>query len=183
MMVLSDEQLALATMVGKLRTSNGREAGRNDYLKCERALAGSNDVQASIAECALALKTGFPWRAFKPIGRHKGRAACGEPDVGPLEVKSISKAHHKLILHSHPLMLSPHVRLLVESPRVTFTGWAFGFEVWNDKHWDATLPTPAYARKELYGIESLWDWCRSYGLELNEVAYPVFAEGWEPNGT
>ena len=179
-MILSKEQLSLATQVGELRTRNGREAGRNDYLKCDRALAGSKDVQAAIAECALALKTGFPWRAFKPIGRHQGRANCEEPDVGPLEVKSISKPHHKLILHSHPLMLVPHVRLLVEVPRVAFTGWAFGFEVWKDKYWDTTLPTPAYARKDIYGLESLWNWCKQGGWNLEEVACPVFAEGWEP---
>lgn len=179
-MILSAEQMKIAALVGNLRTQNGRGAGRGDFLSCNRAVSGISDIQAAVAECAMALYTGFPWKAYKPAGEHKGRKTCPEPDVGPLEVKSISQPHHKLILHTEPIMNIPHVRLLVKGSEVTFTGWAFGFEVWNEKHWDASLPTPAYARKNLYQAKSLWDWCRQSGWKINPVSVPNFAEGWEP---
>jgi hypothetical protein len=179
-MILTDKQMQLAIRVGNLRTKSG--AGRGDYLSCGRAPSGMSDVQAAIAECAMALKTGFPWRAYKSSSEHKGRSKCPEPDVGPLEIKSISKPHHKLILHSEPMMLTPHVRLLVNGPEVTFMGWAFGFEVWDPKHWDASLPTPAYARQHLYKFTSLLNWCEQSNWKVKEVDYPIFAEGWKPIG-
>lgn len=172
--------MQLAIRVGNLRTKSG--AGRGDYLSCGRAPSGMSDVQAAIAECAMALYTGFPWRAHKPASKHKGRKVCQVPDVGPIEVKSISKAHHKLILYSTPLMESPHVRLFVNGSEVTFMGWAFGFEVWDPKHWDTSLPTPAYARQHLYGSKSLWNWCRQSGWDAKQVDYPIFEKGWEPIG-
>ena len=177
-MMLSSNQLELAIRIGKLRTASG--SGRGDYLSCDRAISGSFDIQAAVAECAMALRTGFPWRAYKPAGEHKGRGVVQDPDVGPIEVKSVSKAHHKIILHSKPILMAPHVRLLVNGPEVTFTGWAFGFEIWDKKHWDESLPTPAYARKELYGIQSFWNWCEGSGWKINPVDKPIFAEGWEP---
>jgi hypothetical protein len=79
-------------------------------------------------------------------------------------------------------MESPHVRLLVNGSEVTFMGWAFGFEVWDPKHWDTSLPTPAYARQHLYGSKSLWNWCRQSGWEAKQVEYPIFEDGWKPTG-
>lgn len=177
-MILTDAQMDLAVRVGKLRTASG--LGLKDYLHCEQAPSGLSDIQAAIAECAMALYTGLPWRAYKSAPEHLGMGACQTPDVGPIEVKSISRPHHKLILHSKPMMEAPHARLLVVKNEVTFTGWAFGFEIWSDKYWDKSLPTPAYARSELYGIKSLCDWCRQSGWDLRQVKYPVFEKGWEP---
>jgi hypothetical protein len=177
-MILTDKQMQLAIKIGKMRADSG--AGRGDYLSCDRSPSGHSHVQAAIAECAMALYTGFPWRAHKPASEHKGRKVCQVPDVGPIEVKSISKAHHKLILYSTPLMESPHVRLLVNGSEVTFMGWAFGFEVWDPKHWDTSLPTPAYARQHLYKFTSLLNWCEQSNWNVKEVDYPIFAEGWKP---
>lgn len=177
-MILTDAQMDLAIRVGKLRMESG--IGRGDYLSCERSPSGQSHIQAAIAECAMALYTGLPWRAHKSASEHKGRGVCQTPDVGPIEVKSISRPHHKLILYSKPMMETPHARLLVINNEVTFTGWAFGFEVWNQKYWDKSLPTPAYARSKLYGIKSLCDWCKQSGFELKQVKYPVFEKGWEP---
>ena len=125
----------------------------------------------------MVLRTGFPWRAYKRLG---GATDFSEPDVGPLEIKSISAKHHKLILYNEPDMLSPFVRLHVYGRDVTFMGWAFGFEVWDERYWDDSLPVPAYARKQLHGLESLLNWCVSHGLQPAPVDMPVFAEGWEP---
>lgn len=179
-MLLSKRQMELAAHIGNLRTASGRDSGRKDYLSCDRAIAGDSDVQAAVAECAMALKTGFPWRAYKSSSEHKGRCKELEPDVGPIEIKSISKPHHQIILHSHPIMNAPHVSLLVKGNEVTFMGWAFGFEIWNEKHWDESLPTPAYARRKLYGIRSLWNWLEQSGWKIKEVDYPRFEKGWEP---
>lgn len=178
-MLLTEKQMEIAIRVGKLRMESG--VGCGDYLSCERSPSGRSHIQAAIAECAMALYTGFPWRAHKSASEHNGMGVCLTPDVGPIEVKSISRPHHKLILYSKPMMESPHARLLVVNNEVTFTGWAFGFEVWNKKYWDESLPTPAYARKDLYGLKSFCNWCEQSGWKIKAVNTPIFENGWEPS--
>lgn len=83
-MILTEKQMDLAVLVGKLRSKCG--IGRGDYLSCDNAPSGVSHVQAAIAECAMAVKTGFPWRAYKPAGEHQGRSKVQVPDVGPIEI-------------------------------------------------------------------------------------------------
>jgi hypothetical protein len=175
---LTDENLQLAIKVGNLRTGLGKDRG--DYLKCDRSPSGSHDRSAAIAECAIALETGFDWFAYSDL--HLGRSEEDTPDVGPLEVKSIRKPKHKLILHSEPQMRRPHVLVLVTDDVVEIIGWCFGFEVWREELFDKTLPTPAHARgsDQLYSLDSLLAWCESYGYNPKLVKTPNFAAGWEP---
>lgn len=146
-MILTDEQMELASYVGKLR----------------------GDVQSAVAECAMAVWSGFPWRAVSDGIR--------EPNVGPMWIKSCS-AGGRLILPSNSFSMSPHVLLKVYGKEVIFQGWAFGFEVLKEKNWDTRIQ--AYVKEKLYEMRSLYNWCKSSGWNVNAVNYPLFATGCEP---
>ena len=182
-MILTEEQSKIAEHVGRLRVKTGE--GRPDLLDCANSPAGKRHVEGAVAECYVAIASGQPWRAYQ--ANHKSRKEVNVPDVGPFEVKSVRARNHRIILHSTPLLQSPHLLVLTQKHSPTqweceLLGWCFGFEIWDKKWWDTTLPTPAYARPadSLYSKESLVKWAKSHQISVNRVEKPLFHKDWEP---
>jgi len=142
---LTDKEIAYATDVGLSRSDVNSTYG--DGTLDPHRLPNEIDVQGAIAELAFTKFYGLEWTG-QLWTREEWLQKRSEGDVGPVQVKSVRKLHHKLIIRKTQghLIDCPYVLVSLHAlPIAILSGWCMGAYAIRPRFFNPTLPTPAWA--------------------------------------
>jgi len=142
---LTIRELAGAEEIGRCRSdANG---AYSDGIIDPHRQPVDIDIQGAIAELAFMKHYKLPWTG-RLWTREEWALRRGEGDVGSIQIKSVRKATHKLIIPKKHAHMGDYPYVLVslhKLPIVVLAGWCWGTFVIRDKWWDETLDVPAWA--------------------------------------
>jgi hypothetical protein len=157
--VLTDEDIRLATDAGKNRNLVNRKAGRSSVIVVGTSI--DSDIQGARAEMAVSKFFGIPWtgKFFENEEWQKWKKSGGH-DVGPLEVRSTTYKYGHLPMFKDDLDDAPYILVVVHDEcTYEIIGWCWGWEgrqpgFWADpgRHGRAYFCVP---RRILRSIEEL----------------------------
>lgn len=142
---LTQAQIDYAMMIGEQRTrvNDAYADGAIDPNRSPTEI----DRQGAIGELATALFLDVPWSGiWSRTEWVRRRTTAG--DVGCVQVKSVNKATHRLLIPLKDSYRTDAVFVLVflhELPSAMLAGWCEGEFAIQDHRIDYTLPVPAYA--------------------------------------
>lgn len=134
--LLIAHQIAAMRRVQNMKLKTAHKYGRNDPINLEEG----SEISAIRGEMAVAKAFNCYWMGT--VGQY------GVVDVGgKIEVRTVTQASHKLILHPEDKDQYPFVLVNAGScPEVELMGWMYGKDGKDEKYWDDPTKTnrPAY---------------------------------------
>lgn len=134
---LTHSEIMQAAIVGVMRGVSAMKNNRLPRYGATDDNAWQISIQGAIGEFALAKALDRFWHN-----------ACGTPeagDVGDLEVRTISKPNHRLIVHPQDADDAPFFLIHVDGCQCEIKGWLYGSEAKQDQFWtDPGTGRPAF---------------------------------------